>query len=66
VLGSSSLAAARDDAGDDLLAADTRGRAAMTARLSARTSAHTGAPLRVAIDAEHLHFFDPQTEAALV
>jgi multiple sugar transport system ATP-binding protein len=32
-----------------------------TARLDARTSARPGAPLRVAVDPERFHFFDPET-----
>jgi multiple sugar transport system ATP-binding protein len=35
------------------------------ARLNPRTSAEAGRPLRVAVDAERLHFFDPETETAL-
>jgi multiple sugar transport system ATP-binding protein len=37
----------------------------LTARLNTRSRAQTGAPLRVAVDAERLHFFDPETEEAL-
>ena len=33
----------------------------VTARLSPRSTARTGEPLRVALDAERLHFFDPET-----
>jgi multiple sugar transport system ATP-binding protein len=32
-----------------------------TARLDARTTARAGAPLKVAVDPERFHFFDPQT-----
>jgi multiple sugar transport system ATP-binding protein len=32
-----------------------------TARLDARTSARSGAPLRVTVDPERFHFFDPET-----
>jgi multiple sugar transport system ATP-binding protein len=32
-----------------------------TARLDARTSARPGAPLKVAVDPERFHFFDPET-----
>jgi multiple sugar transport system ATP-binding protein len=32
-----------------------------TARLDARTSARPGAPLRVSVDPERFHFFDPET-----
>ena len=38
----------------------------LTARLSPRTSAESGRPLRVAIDAERFHFFDPETELSIV
>jgi multiple sugar transport system ATP-binding protein len=41
------------------------GEATLTARLSPRTRAETGGPLRVAIDADRLHFFDPETELAI-
>jgi multiple sugar transport system ATP-binding protein len=41
------------------------GRAAMTARVDPRTSAKTGGPLRLALDVERLHFFDPVTQRAL-
>ena len=39
--------------------------ATLTARLSPRSRAETGRPLRIAVDAERLHFFDPETEAAI-
>jgi multiple sugar transport system ATP-binding protein len=42
-----------------------RGTATMTARLSPHSTAHVGAPLRLAIDLERLHFFDPETEASI-
>jgi multiple sugar transport system ATP-binding protein len=66
VLGSSSLAAARDeDASAELTTQDASGRATLTARLNPRCSARTGSTLRIAIDAERLHFFDPETEEAI-
>ena len=37
----------------------------VTARLSPRSTAQTGEPLRVALDAERLHFFDPETEDSI-
>jgi multiple sugar transport system ATP-binding protein len=37
----------------------------LVARLSPRSRAETGHPLRVAVDTERLHFFDPETEAAI-
>ena len=37
----------------------------ITARLSPRSGAQTGKPLRVAIDCERMHFFDPETEASI-
>jgi multiple sugar transport system ATP-binding protein len=37
----------------------------LTARLSPRTRARTGEPLELVLDAARLHFFDPQTEAAI-
>ena len=42
-----------------------RGRAPLTARVDPRTDARTGSPLRLAVDTERLHFFDPVTERAL-
>jgi multiple sugar transport system ATP-binding protein len=54
-----------DSAGLTLLAADSAGEAMITARLSPRSSAHTGGRLRVALDAERLHFFDPETEVSI-
>jgi multiple sugar transport system ATP-binding protein len=37
----------------------------LTARLSPRTGARSGEPLRVVIDVERLHFFDPKGEEAV-
>jgi multiple sugar transport system ATP-binding protein len=37
----------------------------LTARLSPRSGASSGEPLRVAIDLERLHFFDPEGEQAI-
>jgi multiple sugar transport system ATP-binding protein len=37
----------------------------LTARLSPKTSARTGQPLRVVIDLERLHFFDPENDEAI-
>jgi multiple sugar transport system ATP-binding protein len=54
-----------DAAGLTLLAADSAGEAMITARLSPRSSAHTGGRLRVALDAERLHFFDAETEDSI-
>jgi multiple sugar transport system ATP-binding protein len=48
-----------------LLAANAAGEAMITARLSPRSTAQTGKPLRVAVDAERMHFFDPETEASI-
>ncbi len=48
-----------------LLAADASGEALITARLNPRSRAGTGEPLRVVLDAERLHFFDPETEASI-
>ncbi len=41
------------------------GHTAVVARLDARTSATAGRPLEIAIDASHVHVFDPDTEQAL-
>ena len=54
-----------DSAALTLLAADSRGEAMITARLSPRSGARTGAPLRAVIDTERLHFFDPETEDSI-
>jgi multiple sugar transport system ATP-binding protein len=54
-----------DAAALTLLATDSHGEALITARLSPRSGASTGKPLRVALDAERLHFFDPETEASI-
>jgi multiple sugar transport system ATP-binding protein len=56
-----------EDAGRLLQLAGGResGEVVLTARLNTRTRAESGAPLRVAVDVERLHFFDPQTEEAI-
>jgi multiple sugar transport system ATP-binding protein len=59
-----SLLAARD-AESPLLETVDEGGTVITARLSPRSAAQSGQPLRVAIDVERLHFFDPSTEAAI-
>ena len=71
----SSAAAAAVVGGDDadadntaaqaLMAADAGTDTIVTARLSPRSRAQTGEPLRVALDAERLHFFDPETEDSI-
>jgi multiple sugar transport system ATP-binding protein len=40
--------------------------ASMTARVDPRTSAHAGGALRLALDVERLHFFDPGTQRVLL
>ena len=62
--GAASLVAARD-AESPLLAIVADADAILTARLNPRTAARSGEPLRVAVDVERMHFFDPQTEAAI-
>jgi multiple sugar transport system ATP-binding protein len=37
----------------------------LTARLSPRSEARSGQPLRIAIDVDRLHFFDPESEEAI-
>jgi multiple sugar transport system ATP-binding protein len=54
-----------DAAALTLLAADSTGDALITARMNPRCGARTGEPLRVVLDAERLHFFDPETEASI-
>jgi multiple sugar transport system ATP-binding protein len=58
-----SLLAARD-VESPLLETDA-GDAVLTARLSPRSAARSGQPLRVAVDVERMQFFDPETEAAI-
>ncbi len=48
-----------------LMAADAGTDTVVTARLSPRSTARTGEPLRVALDVERLHFFDPETEDSI-
>ena len=48
-----------------LLPANAAGQAMITARVSPRSTAQTGRPLRVVVDAERMHFFDPETEASI-
>jgi multiple sugar transport system ATP-binding protein len=45
--------------------ANAAGELSLTARLSPRSTATTGGGLRVAVDAERMHFFDPDTEASI-
>jgi multiple sugar transport system ATP-binding protein len=56
---------ADDAAALALMAADAGTETIVTARLSPRSRAQTGEPLRVALDAERLHFFDPETEDSI-
>jgi multiple sugar transport system ATP-binding protein len=60
-------AAGKDDARRylQLVSADAKGRATLTARLSPRCGARTGAPLRLSVDVERLHFFDAETERSI-
>jgi multiple sugar transport system ATP-binding protein len=57
--------APEDDAVLALLATESSGDALITARMSPRCGARTGQPLRVVLDAERMHFFDPETEASI-
>jgi multiple sugar transport system ATP-binding protein len=50
---------------DQLVSAAGKGEAVMTARLGARTKARTGDTLKLAVDVEHLHFFDVETEQSI-
>jgi multiple sugar transport system ATP-binding protein len=72
VVDSDSVVAARggdeeEDAGRLLQLA--RGRdteeVVLTARLNTRSRAQSGEPLRVVVDVDRLHFFDPETEEAI-
>jgi multiple sugar transport system ATP-binding protein len=40
-------------------------RTSMVARLNPRSAAHPGGPIRLAVDAERVHLFDPETERAV-
>jgi multiple sugar transport system ATP-binding protein len=72
VLHSETMVAARggeekEDAGRLLQLAGGRdtGEVVLTARLNTRSRAQSGEPLRVAVDVERLHFFDPETEESI-
>jgi multiple sugar transport system ATP-binding protein len=72
VVTSSTVVAAVDGEDEDeaaaslrLLIAGDRGNAIFTARLNPRSRARTGGSLRVTVDPERLHFFDPETEEAI-
>src|SRR5580765_586380 len=56
---------ADDTAAQALMAADAGTDTIVTARLSPLSRAQSGEPLRVALDAERLHFFDPETEDSI-
>jgi ABC-type sugar transport system ATPase subunit len=60
---SASLVAARGSESPLLEVAE--GGTVLTARLGPRTSARSGEPLRVSVDVERAHFFDPKTEEAI-
>jgi multiple sugar transport system ATP-binding protein len=69
---SETVAAARSaDAAEDaarllqLAGGRDSGEVVLTARLNTRSRAQSGEPLRVAVDVDRLHFFDPQTEEAV-
>src|SRR4029079_2051699 len=47
------------------LGAAAGARQLVTARLSPRSGARSGKPLRVAIDLERLYFFDPESQQAI-
>jgi multiple sugar transport system ATP-binding protein len=72
VLDVDSLVAARGDDEEDAVrllqraAGHDTGELVLTARLNTRSRAQTGRPLRIAVDVERLHFFDPETEEAIV
>jgi len=51
------------DSLQEIKSGDKRGRA--IARLGSRSKVRLGGPVEVAIDAEHLHFFDPETTEAI-
>jgi multiple sugar transport system ATP-binding protein len=49
----------------EALAADGTDRALLTARVPPTARPREGEPARFAVDPEHLHFFDPETERAI-
>jgi multiple sugar transport system ATP-binding protein len=51
------------DSLQEIRSGDKRARA--IARLSSRSRVQLGGPIEVAIDAEHMHFFDPDTSEAI-
>ena len=56
------LKAAADNEEEALIAGD---RAVWNARVNAKTPARVGARMRLAVDASHLYFFDPDSGASL-
>jgi multiple sugar transport system ATP-binding protein len=62
--GSASLVAALGTE-SPLIDAVAEGGTVLTARLGPRTKARSGEPLRISVDVERLHFFDPQSEEAI-
>jgi len=56
------LKAAADNEEEALIAGD---RAVWNARVNAKTAARVGARMRLAVDASHLYFFDPDSGASL-
>jgi multiple sugar transport system ATP-binding protein len=57
-----------DETEDDrryLLGGENAGEARLTARLSPRTAARTGQPLKVVVDLGRTHFFDAETEESI-
>ena len=53
------------DAGDPDAIADIGNEKAAVARFSPKSSVRAGDTARVAVDAEELHFFDPETRTSL-
>jgi multiple sugar transport system ATP-binding protein len=56
------LRAAADNEDEALIAGD---HAVWNARVQSKTGARVGAPIRLAVDASHLYFFDPDSGASL-
>jgi multiple sugar transport system ATP-binding protein len=56
------LKAAADNEDEALIAGD---HAVWNARVQSKTAARVGAPIRLAVDASHLYFFDPDSGASL-
>ncbi len=67
VLTEDTIAAASDEGEEDAIAllADERPRARFCARVDARSTCRPGQTVRLSVDPERFHFFDPETGSAI-